>query len=68
MIEGIIRPRINEIFTMIKIELERAGVASRVPSGVILCGGGSETVGVAESAKRVLTLPVRIGEIQNVAV
>jgi len=61
LVEGIIRPRLNEIFTMVGLELEKVGLASSIPSGVIVTGGGAETVGVVESAKRTLALPVRIG-------
>ena len=61
LLEGIIRPRLNEIFTMVKIELEREGLANRIPSGAIVTGGGAETAGVIDSAKRMLSLPVRIG-------
>jgi len=61
LLEGIIRPRLNEIFTMVRIELEREGLANRIPSGAIITGGGAETAGVADSAKRMLSLPVRIG-------
>lgn len=61
LLEGIIRPRLNEIFTMVKIELEREGIANRIPSGAIVTGGGAETAGVIDSAKRMLSLPVRIG-------
>jgi len=61
LLEGIIRPRLNEIFTMVKIELEREGLANRIPSGAIITGGGAETAGVIDSAKRMLSLPVRIG-------
>lgn len=67
LVEGIIRPRLNEIFTMVKIELDKAGVSTRIPSGAIICGGGAETVGILESAKRVLTLPVRRGIPQGVS-
>lgn len=61
LLEGIIRPRLNEIFTMVRIELEKAGLESRIPSGAIVTGGGAETAGVMDSAKRMLALPVRIG-------
>lgn len=61
LVEGIIRPRLNEIFTMVKLELEKENLGNRVPSGVVLTGGGAETVGVHDSARRILTLPVRIG-------
>lgn len=61
LIEGIIRPRLNEIFTMVKIELDRAGLGTKIPSGVVITGGGAETVGIVESAKRILSLPARLG-------
>lgn len=64
--EGIIRPRLNEIFTMIRIQLEREGILSKIPSGVILTGGGAETVGIIDSAKRMMSLPVRIGKPKNI--
>lgn len=59
--EGIIRPRLNEIFSMVRLELERENLATRIPSGVIVTGGGAETVGVIDSARRMLSLPVRVG-------
>jgi cell division protein FtsA len=59
--EGIIRPRLNEIFTIVKLDLEKAGITNKIPSGVILTGGGALTVGVAESAKKTMSLPVRVG-------
>lgn len=61
LLEGIIRPRLNEIFTMVRLELERQGLLNRIPSGAIITGGGAETAGVVDSAKRMLALPVRIG-------
>lgn len=67
LIEGIIRPRLNEIFTMVRLEMEKVGLAARVPSGVVVTGGGAETVGVLDSAKRMLSLPVRIGKPKGVA-
>lgn len=66
LIEGIIRPRLNEIFTMVRIELEKAGIANKVPSGVIITGGGAETIGAIDSAKRMLSLPVRIGKPRGI--
>lgn len=62
LVEGIVRPRLNEIFSMVRLELERAAIINKIPSGAILTGGGAFTVGVTDSAKRVLGLPVRIGE------
>jgi len=61
LVEGIIRPRLNEIFSMVRLELDKFGLLGKTPSGVIITGGGAETVGIIESARRVLSLPARIG-------
>ncbi|MCL5090564.1 MAG: cell division protein FtsA [Patescibacteria group bacterium] len=61
IIEGIIRPRLNEIFGMVAAEIERSGFAGLTPSGIVLTGGGALTIGSAESCRRSLSLPVRIG-------
>lgn len=66
LVEGIVRPRLNEIFTMVRIELEKAGLDKRIPSGAILTGGGALTVGAEESAKRMLLLPSRVGKPKGV--
>ena len=64
--EGIIKPRLNEIFTMVRLALEREEFAGQVPAGAIITGGGAEIVGVSESAKRMLSLPVRIGKPKGI--
>jgi cell division protein FtsA len=64
--DGIIKPRLNEIFTMVRMQLEKENLDTRVPSGVILTGGGAETIGVADSAKRMMSLPVRVGKPKGV--
>lgn len=66
LVEGIIRPRLNEIFTMVRLSLDREEFSARVPAGAIITGGGAEIVGVTESAKRMLSLPVRIGKPRGV--
>lgn len=66
LLEGIIRPRLNEIFSMVKLELQREGITNRIPSGAIITGGGAETAGAVDSAKRILTIPVRIGNPKGV--
>jgi len=64
--EGIIKPRLNEIFSMVKTDLDKAGIVNKVPSGAIITGGGALTVGIEESAKRILTLPTRIASPEGV--
>lgn len=61
LIEGIIRPRLNEIFNMIGEELKKSGFGGTTPAGVVVCGGGALTVGLETSCKRSLSLPVRLG-------
>ena len=67
LLEGIIRPRLNEIFTMVRLELEKEGLGSRIPSGAVITGGGAETAGVIDSAKRMMSLPVRIGTPKGIS-
>lgn len=61
LIDGIIRPRLNEIFTMIGLELKKSTYAGQTPAGLVITGGGAKTIGVQESAKRMLAMPVRVG-------
>jgi len=66
LVDGIIRPRLNEIFAMIGIEVKRSGFAGQTPAGIVITGGGALTVGIADSAKRTLAMPVRIGMPTNI--
>ena len=66
LIDGIIRPRLNELFTMIGIEVKKSGFAGQTPSGLVITGGGARTVGVIDSAKRMLAMPVRVAIATNV--
>ncbi len=61
LVDGIIRPRLNEICTMIALEIKKSGFAAQTPAGVVFTGGGALTVGLRESARRTLAMPVRIG-------
>ena len=61
VVEGIIRPRLNEIFQLVAGEIKKSSLAGLTPAGVVLCGGGAMTVGITDSAKRTLSMPVRIG-------
>lgn len=67
LIEGIIKPRLNEIFTMVALELKRSGFGGMTPSGVVVTGGGAQTVGVVECARRNLAMPVHIGSPKHVS-
>lgn len=67
LIEGIIRPRLNEIFTMIGMEIKRSGFGGLTPAGIVITGGGAETMGVVETAKRNLAMQTRVGLPTNIS-
>lgn len=60
LVEGIIRPRLNEICTMIGLEIKKSGYGGQTPAGLVITGGGAKTVHMQEAAKRMLAMPVRI--------
>jgi len=62
VVEGIIRPRLNEIFDVIGSEIQKSGFAGMTPSGIVICGGGALTVGAVDTCKKNLALPARTGE------
>lgn len=66
LIDGIIRPRLNEIFTMVGLEVKKSGYAGQTPSGMVVTGGGARTIGITDAAKRMLAMPVRIGYPTNI--
>jgi cell division protein FtsA len=57
----IIEPRVEEILSLARQEVEKAGLADRIPSGVVLTGGASALDGVAELAEEIFESPVRNG-------
>lgn len=67
LVEGIIRPRLNEIFQMVGKELQAAGYTASTPAGVVLTGGGAQTVGIVDSCRKVLSMPTRIGVPQGLS-
>lgn len=61
VIDGILAPRLREIFELIHKELDAQKLASEIPAGLVLTGGGAETIGMADMARKVLNLSARIG-------
>jgi len=61
IVEGIIRPRLNEIFTMVNQIIKQSGFQGQSPAGVVLTGGGALTILATESCRRVMQLPAKIG-------
>ena len=52
---------------MVGLELKRSGFGGMTPSGVVIAGGGAETVGAVESARRNLAMPVHIGTPKRIS-
>lgn len=63
--EGIIRPRLQEIFKYVGKEIKKSGYGASTPSGLVICGGGSMTIGALDQAKYVLGFPARIGRVEG---
>ncbi len=59
-VNGIIKPRLEEIFTIIYDQIENSGFINNIPAGVVLTGGGALTVNAKEICSKIIPLPVRI--------
>jgi cell division protein FtsA len=62
----VIEARMSEIFFLIAEEVKRSGHAGMLPAGAVLTGGGARLGGVAELAREVLQMPVRVASPQGV--
>ena len=61
MLADIIAPRVEEIFSLVARELDRASVRERLPAGIVITGGSTRLAGVTEMAERVFGTQVRLG-------
>jgi len=57
----IIEPRVEEILSLARQEIGKAGLADKIPSGVVLTGGASALNGMADLAEEIFEAPVRNG-------
>ena len=63
----ILEPRMEEIFTLAKREIYRAGLWKTVfHSGLVLTGGTSLLEGITEIAESIFNLPTRLGKPQGI--
>jgi len=58
---AIIKPRMEEIFKMVKQHIDTLNLPRPLGGGVVLTGGGAQLNGVVELANNILKLPARIG-------
>ena len=61
-IDEIVEARLEEIFEAVQLQLRKAGRAGKLPSGVVLTGGGAQLKHIAEYAKNFLGLAARTGK------
>jgi cell division protein FtsA len=58
----IIEPRIDEILTLSRQEIVKAGLQDKIPSGLVLTGGCAALAGIGDLAEEIFEAPVRIGQ------
>jgi cell division protein FtsA len=61
----IIEARVEEIFGLVLQEIKRSGYDGLLPAGMVLTGGSSSIAGIRTVGSRVLGLPVRIAQPDN---
>jgi cell division protein FtsA len=61
LLAHIIHQRLDEIFSLVQREVERAGFAGRLGGGIVLTGGTAQMPGIVELAGDVFGAGVRIG-------
>ena len=59
-------PRYEELFTLVRSELQRRGFENLIAAGIVLTGGSSKMEGAIELAEEIFHMPVRIGVPQFV--
>ena len=58
---NIIAPRLEEIFSMARREIMRAGYYDMLPAGCVVTGGSMAIEGADYLAQKILNMPVRLG-------
>jgi cell division protein FtsA len=67
MLTDIIEPRAMELLSLIRDDLQRAGLDGQIPAGFVMAGGGARLHGLDEMAEHGFHLPVRIAEPKGLA-
>jgi cell division protein FtsA len=61
LVQNIIEARLSEIFSMVGLEIKNSGQQGNLPAGLVVTGGGSQTIGLEKVVSRVLRMPLRVG-------
>ncbi|WP_370444354.1 cell division protein FtsA [Aliidiomarina celeris] len=57
----VVEPRYQELFELVRDEIEKSGLDEQIAAGVVLTGGTSKMEGAIEFAEEVFQMPVRLG-------
>ena len=63
----VVEPRYEELFTLIKVELQRSGYEDLIAAGIVLTGGSAKMEGSIELAEEIFHMPVRVGVPQYIS-
>lgn len=61
LVDGIVKPRLEEMFEEISSHIDKSGYSAQIPSGIVITGGGASIIEIRDIAKRIIGLPARIG-------
>jgi cell division protein FtsA len=62
----IIEPRLDEVFQLVRKEIEKSSYEQSLPSGVVMTGGSMLLPGAIEMAEEIFGMPVRLGAPMHV--
>ena len=58
----VIEPRVEELYSLVQLELRRSGYEELLSSGIVLTGGSSMMQGMVELGEEIFHMPVRVGQ------
>ncbi|MFA7301037.1 MAG: cell division protein FtsA [Candidatus Shapirobacteria bacterium] len=61
-VNGIVKPRVEEIIRLVWHEICNRGFQNLIPAGIVFTGGGAQTVDLKTMAAKIIPLPIRISE------
>lgn len=66
LLTGVIQPRIEETFELVRARLVDSGIGARVGRRVVLTGGASQLPGLTDIAQLILDKQIRLGHPQRI--
>ncbi len=61
MLQKIVEARLEEIFDIVRQDVDKAGFEADMPAGIVITGGSSQVQGITKNAKGSFGVPVRVG-------